>query len=76
VHELAINPVIHAELSLNFDSVAALDAARRPTGSSVPAARLDTHAERTMLTAMSNAIHSLFRLHQARQLIQGFPPRA
>jgi predicted nucleic acid-binding protein len=27
VHELAINPVIYAELSLNFDSVAALDAA-------------------------------------------------
>jgi hypothetical protein len=27
VHELAINPVIYAELSLNFTSVAALDAA-------------------------------------------------
>lgn len=27
VHELAINPVIYAELSLNFASVAALDAA-------------------------------------------------
>ena len=27
VHELAINPVIYAELSLNFDSVAALDTA-------------------------------------------------
>jgi predicted nucleic acid-binding protein len=27
VHELAINPVIYAELSLSFDSVAALDAA-------------------------------------------------
>ncbi len=27
VHELAINPVIYAELSLNFESVAALDAA-------------------------------------------------
>jgi hypothetical protein len=26
-HELAINPIIYAELSLNFDSVAALDAA-------------------------------------------------
>lgn len=39
-------------------------------------ARLDSHVQPTMLTAMSSAIVSLFRLHQAGHLIQGSLPRA